>query len=1031
MHNRTMLGFAAVLMGWIVAFSAWAADPAELALFVFKQGKPVSGLLVIVDSAVSGKTDRVGAVYLEMPAGRHDIRVKDNEVELAQVDLQTESGESLEIIVTLPVEVGVQPVVDIESSRTGGSGSQARLVDADAPKGPPGQVVGQIKDVETGQGVVGARVFISGVALEAETDAEGRFSLEVLPGEYSMSVIHADYSTQTLDRLTVASNEQTQADMELSPAGIELADFVVTAPYIEGSIASVVSQQRETSEVTEVIGAEQMSRSGDSDAADALRRVSGLTLDQGKFVVIRGQPSRYTSTTWNGSPLPSPDPIRRIVPLDLFPTGVLSGVEVQKSYSADRQGEFGAGLIDLQTKSVPKSPFASFSVDTGYNTQSTGKDGFSSEGGARDFLGIDDGTRALPESVDAAISGGSSTLDDLSREERKELGADFSNNYEIREKTLAPDVGFTLSGGTNYATGIGNFGVLASFSWGRQFRIREEVDKSFALSQGQLVEQGRFLEQRADMDVDLGSLFVLGWETEKHKLSGNFFLIRKLTERNQIDEGVDANNDGLRSYLIEWNERQMLIGQLAGSHELPFLKIEWRALKAKGDRNSPDRRTYTYRQPESTGDFVFRADVGALRRHNEVDDKITGLGLDLTVPVIESKAFDFKFKVGGAYDKQDRESFISRFRFEPSDSLDQALLLSANPEDFLTPENILNDDVGFFDDSQANEDYTGRGEVKGVYVMSDIDIAKTVRLVGGLRIEESDFSVTSFQGGTGGEIEKIEGGFNETDLLPAATLTYKFLGDMQLRLGYSQTVSRPVLVELSASRFFDPQESDDYRGDPELKPAQIESFDVRWEWYPSGTESVTLGGFAKRYTDPIEVAFSPVSGGSSLTLLRTMTNAERAKVYGLEAGARTELGRLGDWLDKLYVQINATFLTSDVTLAEGGNNTSTSRPLAGQAENVYNGQLGYDGERHDLTLSFNRVGRRLETAGATGLPDTFQQPESYLNFAYGWRFSKRGQFKFKAGNILNPETKYVQGGELDRTSKRGVTLGAALKWEFL
>lgn len=1011
---------------WLAAIPGLAAEPAELALYVFKAGKPVSDAQISVDARVSGSTNRNGAIYLDLPEGRHDLAVGDGQDRWVELDLQTVPGENLQIIVELPVNGG-SPTVDIESSQQGQTRRQA--VDESQPQeqGPQGEVVGQVTDVETGEAVAGARIFISGVSLETETDENGRFNLEVPPGEYAMSVIHSDYSTQTMERLVVKPKEPTEADMELSPAGIELADFVVTAPYIEGSIASVVSQQRETSEVTEVIGAEQMSRSGDSDAADALQRVSGLTLDQGKYVVIRGQPSRYTSTVWNGSPLPSPDPIRRIVPLDLFPTGVLSGVQVQKSYSADRQGSFGAGMINLQTKSIPEKGFFNVDVGVGYNSQTTGKDGKSSEGGSLDFLGMDDGTRALPDAIDARISGGQASLNDVSNEERSALGATFSNNYHIANKTVPPNAKFGFAGGSSFATRWGEFGILTSFSWDRKFHNREETDTTFALSEGELLPQGEMVEDRTDMNVDLGGLFVLGWEVENHELSGNFFIIRNLTERNQITEGVDADNNVVKDHLIEWNERQMIIGQLVGHHDFSFMQFDWRALKAKGDRSSPDRRTYSYLQSDGIGDFVFRSDTGANRRFNEVDDKITGLGADFTLPLIDKDKLAWKMKIGGAYDKQDRESFISRFRFEPDDSLEQELLLQPNPESFLTPDKVLSGEIDFFDDSQANEDYEGTAEVVGGYAMTDVEFFSSLRLVGGVRVEQSDFTVFTFQGGA--DEGEIEGGFEETDLLPAFTATYKFLEDMQVRFGYSQTVSRPVLVELSASRYFDPQQSDDYRGNPDLKPAQIESFDVRWEWYPSATESLTFGGFAKYYTDPIEIVLDPQGGGSSV--LRTLTNANEATVFGIEGGGRVELGRFAEMLDKFYLQANATFLTSEVELSEGGINTSASRPLAGQAENVYNGQLGYDGEDHDITLTFNRVGRRLETAGANQLPDIFREPESYLNLTYGWQFVEKGELKFKASNLLNPEIKFSQGGKTDRIYQRGVTLSTSIKWSFM
>ena len=303
---------------------------------------------------------------------------------------------------------------------------------------PPGALVGTILSADDREPITNARVFFTGTDVEVQTDEDGAFAAELPAGVYSLSVVHPNYSTQTLDNIRVISEREVTANIELTPAGIQLQDYVVTAPYVEGSVADTIEAQRETSSVIEVLGAEQMQAAGDSDAAEALQRVSGLTVEQGKFVLVRGQPFRYTYTMWNGSALPSPEPLVRVVPLDLFPTGVLSGIEVQKSYSADVPAAFGAGLINLQTRGVPERPFLNLSMSTGFNSVSTFTDGLDYDGGRRDYLGFDDGTRALPQGVvDVNEEMGDLTeLQQLEPDRYNELGRSFSNNYLTNRRNL-------------------------------------------------------------------------------------------------------------------------------------------------------------------------------------------------------------------------------------------------------------------------------------------------------------------------------------------------------------------------------------------------------------------------------------------------------------------------------------------------------------------------------------------------------------------------------------------------------------------
>ncbi|MBA1147238.1 TonB-dependent receptor [Ectothiorhodospiraceae bacterium WFHF3C12] len=998
-----------------------AERPGEISLYVFDGGRPVEGLIVRVGGE-SAVTDETGGVFLRVPAGRRELVVTHEGGErVLDLDLLTAEGENVQVLVTLR-GAGEQPDVDIESSNPQAAGA------VEAAGGPrkaaenaaAGLLRGTVRSAEQDEPVANARVFFAGVNAQARTNAQGQFQVELPPGNYSLSVIHEDFATQTVDNVRVIPEKEVTTAIELTPAGVQLQEYVVTAPYIEGSVASDISAEREASGVSEILGAEQMSRAGDSDAADALKRVTGLTIEDGKYVVIRGQPSRYTYTLWNGSPLPSPDPIKRIVPLDLFPTGVLSQIRVEKSYDPSLPGAFGGGLIGLETTGVPEEGFAEFSFGIGGNTQTTGQEGLDYEGGSQDFLGFDDGTRELPGGLTGADSQG----------DVEEAAKGFENNWEVSESTMGPDTSLGVSGGKTFDALGGEVGVLGALDWSRSYDYRETIKRDYALrGDGSLALRDDQVERRTDMNVDLGGLLVGAVNWEDHSLRSNTFAIRKSYKRSQITEGVRAVSQDRyqRAYLLEWNERELLAQQLIGEHDFDWVNLGWRGMYAQSSRNSPDRREYTYVR-RSDGVFYFPGQSSASRNYSESDDDIYSFDTDLTFPLLDTDTWKWNVATGVSYYDQERESQTRRYSFRPTDDAD----LTAPPEDLLDPDDI-GDTLEVSDQTQTNDEYSGEATVSGSYLKTDLDWSDTVRVMVGARRETADFSVATFQAGGSQGGQRVEAGFKQSDVLPAASITWKFLDGMQVRASTGRTISRPVLNELSPARYYDPDTGEEYLGNPDLEPAKIEAYDLRWEWYPTSREAFSLGFFTKDYTDPIEVSFVGVGGSAYLLQVQ---NAAGATVSGVETSMRTDFGRLvaltgldSEWAQSIYLQANLAFIDSEVELARQDLATNQSRPLQGQADSLLNLQIGYEGERHDATLLLNRVGERLAVAGTEGRPDVYEQPVAQLDLNYTYKFSDGLKFKFSAGNLLDPTYEQLQGGRVYRSYTKGRDFGLSVSWK--
>jgi outer membrane receptor protein involved in Fe transport len=1020
------------------------AKTATLDLYVFEDGAPVSGLPVEVGGARIGATDATGGLSATIPSGRQQLVVLRDGQRVVDLDLLTDVSEIVQIIASL--RDGEEADLDIESSGSTAplaserEGQQASGAAEEEEAQPPGALVGTITSSEEAQPVTNARVFFSGTTVEARTGEDGRYAVELPADSYSISVVHPDYATQTLDDIRVIPGKEVTANIELTPAGVRLQDYVVTAPYVEGSIASTLEAQRETSSVIDVLGAEQMAATGDSDAAEALQRVSGLTIESGKFVLVRGQPSRYTLTLWNGSPLPSPEPLVRTIPLDLFPTGVLSGIEVQKSYTADRLASFGSGLVDLQTRGIPDEGFVALTVSGGYNSESTFTEGLTYRGGSLDAFGYDDGTRALPDPVQASVDAGNAELPG-STQEVQSIGRSFSNNFEQFDSTLPPDFGLTLAAGNSIDIfGDGKLGAVGSAKWGTSWREQIRIQRSYEDFEGEPQLRDDFLENRTDFNADIGTLATVKAAWDKHEVASNTFYAHQTQQRTEFTDGrTERSQRGqVNSFLLSWIQRELIAQQLTGFNDFDFFRLEYRGMFASAGRYAPDRREYEYfdADPRDGRFFVF-GNSGMTRQFDTVDDRVWSFGVDGTLRILDSDDtwLGLEAKVGSAGFWQDRDTIRRVYRWRPVDEagVDRS---QTRPEVLYDP--IFSGDTLLFQDfsTRRQDDSIGHLYVLSGYGLVDTRLGDFIRLVGGVRYETADQEVTTFEE-TPDDNRAVTGGFLQEQFFPSASATWFATDDMQVRAAYGRTTAYPNLNELSSAPFVEPDSGELFFGNPDLEPATIDGVDVRWEWYPSSTESLTFGGFWKQYTDPIERTFIARSGS---TPVGSFQNAESATILGLEVSGRFEFGNFRDWfggpaiLDNFYFLGNLALMRSEVELERQGIATSSNRTLDGQADYALNLQGGYSGEEHDVTIAYNSVGTRLHRAGIQGLGDVFLQPIDTLDIVWTWRVwdgdVTNGALRLAGSNLLNPTFLWLQDGEVWREYKKGVDVSLSFKLTF-
>ncbi|MGM0577448.1 MAG: TonB-dependent receptor domain-containing protein [Myxococcota bacterium] len=1040
---RALAGVLLALL--IVAPFAGAAPPdAHIRGLVFAAGTdaPVQGVRVAVPGGPSAKTDADGAFRLVLPAGEVVLVIGGAGFPKVRTPpVRAVAGHVTEVLATVRRD-GEPPEVSVEAAGPVAAGPETAVPD-DRPRH---EVSGVVERLDGAGPVEGARVYVRGNPAEATTDARGRFLLRLPEGSWDLTIIHPQFTSRSLNGLQVpVSPEGAEESLRvaLPPASVQLDEFVVSAPRIEGGTVALLEERRESRAVSDIIGAEQMSRSGDSDAAGALTRVTGVTLVDGKYVYVRGMGDRYSTTLLDGAHLPSPDPTRRVVPLDMFPTDMLESIVVQKSWSPDRPGEFGGGVVSLRTRAFPSEPTASVSLSAGVLTGTTFSEGLAGTDGPTDWLGFDGGHRALSDEVAEAsreaplletdrFGNGGYTAEQLER-----FGESLDHDARIEQETLRPDLGLAATGGTSWEIGPGRGGFLAALTYDNEWTHRDGLVRYYNVgSDGGLEIRSNYDPYvRTTNHVGLNGILSMGWETEEdHALRATTVVNRSTDDIARRYEGYNRDVDGtIRISRLRWVERMLVSQQLHGEHTLaaggPVLGWRYAWSLATGDE--PNRRDWRYDYEEGV-DAWFLSDrpEGNRRVFSEAEDRVHDAGLDVTIPVELPGAWDLEVKTGAAAAIKRRDVDTRRFTFQDKGPLardDDVLRLPIHQ--VLTPEYIGPDGFQLAETTLGTDRYRGRHDVFAGFGMATVQVPGDVEVAGGVRLEHSIQRIETYDPFAVNP-EAVEGGPTTTDVLPSVSARWSFREDMQLRAAVGRTLNRPNLRELSPAVFNSDTGGYMRRGNPDLQPGRLTHVDARWEWYPDRGESVSVGAFFKHLDRPIEDVI--VQGAQ---FVATWQNADRARNLGVEVEARKGLGFLSPTLRDLYVAGNAAWIWSRVEIGADGSKsvqTNQERPLQGQSPFVFNLQVGWDdadrGSR--VALLYNVFGRRIARVGTAGAPDTYEEPVHRLDLVLSQDLGAGVSLGFKAKNLVDPPVEQTQGGRLRSSFRKGRELSLGVSKRF-
>ncbi|MFT4933711.1 MAG: hypothetical protein ACI9LT_000381 [Pseudoalteromonas distincta] len=802
--------------------------------------------------------------------------------------------------------------------------------------------------------------------------------------------------------------------------GPEVQELVVRGRYIP-------EVMRETAEVASIVTAEDLVRQGDGTAAEALTRLTGLSVVSGRFVYVRGLGERYSSALLNGSPLPSPEPLQRVVPLDLFPSGILSSVNVQKSYSVNYPGEFGGGVIDLRTVGVPDEPFVSMSFSLSGNDETSLKQGLTYYGGDYDLTGFDDGTRDLPGLIRQGIATGQRIdQSNFDAETLVQMGRSFQNaNVRLLQSTndipINGSVG--LSAGARWNQDWGSLGVVAVGGYDRGWSTQRAIQQAGVVSLGGLSVTEDLRSNTTEMDVEWHGLASVALDLDAHKFQWTNFYVRNVTKEARSVEGESsAASNYIRDDYTAWYERELFNTQLTGAHEFGDLEIDWRGSYANTTREAPYETQIRYRRladnrfyhnPQSDANFL---------RFSDLEDTTYGAGVDVRYRWDNPLIVDLTVSAGYAYYENERDSVSRAFRF----TMDQtpSLAFQLQRVDYLYSNFNIRSDGLFLREVTGSEGaaaYQASLTTNAFYVQGEGEILPAVRASLGLRYEDGEQSVQALDLFSANDPAAVE--LKNDYVLPAGTVTWNFADDQQLRFGISKTIARPQFREQAPQIYLDPESDRTFIGNPYLVDSELVNIDLRYERYFDRAQFATIGAFYKDIDKPIESVVNETGSG----LQQTFLNAPRAVLYGLEAEFKKYFEpQLGvAFLDnqRWLIGANYTWTKAEVKVSDGDQVfplTGLGQPapasnfvidgsrLQGTSEHIANLQFGFESLTGDTqaTLLANYASERTVARGSAGGSDFLQEPGVQLDLTVRQKFQLWGPeftLGFEARNLLGEE----------------------------
>jgi outer membrane receptor protein involved in Fe transport len=896
-------------------------------------------------------------------------------------------------------------------------------------------IKGKVIDEKTGETLPGAVVLIKGTTIGGNTDLDGAFSINNLsPGTYSIRCQLISYNTKELSGIVVKSGEPTIISISMQSASTELGPVVIYATIDKETNSNLVNLQKNNASLSDGISSESIKRSPDKSTSDVLKRVSGASIQDNKFVIIRGLSDRYNAAMINGLPLPSTEPDRKAFAFDIFPSNMLDNMIIYKTASPDLPGDFAGGVVQINTKDIPEENFISLSAGAGYNSQSTFKEYKTYKGGKTDWLGRDDGSRALPNELPGTEEYILQLQNTTTRYEASKL---FQNDWEIDSKKSSPLAqSYQLSLGGNKKVFKNDFGVIGALTYNnnRKLQIIERADFN-----PDLTELFSYTDNVYKENILWGGMLNFAYKLgENHKLS-----FKNMYSNNSEDAVIEraGKNDDTQQYIratsMQFTSNSLLSSQLSGDHLLTKykIKVKWGVSYNNTKRVLPDlRRMYYYKNiiPNDLADTLYNAyvPVGAPSNayagkfFSRLEENLRAAYLEVGIPfnILKQKQL---LKIGGVEQFKNRSFDARVFGYVVNNiGLFDWSLLTKPQEELFDEKNIGPNGFKIAELKNPANNYNATSNLTAGYILLDNAIGKKTRIVWGARVENYHLLLNSKS--YGGALIEIDTTF--LDVLPSFNLTYSLTGKINLRLAGSKTLARPEFRELAPFSFYDFSTSSLVIGNSALVGTSITNADFRFEWYPGSGQIFSASTFYKKFKNPIEQIIDLSSGAGSRAY--TYQNALSATNYGFELEMRFKLNLLDTLFktkqfDHFTFFTNYTFIRSEIDLSNQATAVTEDekhRPMQGQSPYVVN--IGLQYLNNDLrflkisnvyvfqglgvSLLYNKIGRRIFLVGSNGYFNVYEAPRDLFDIQISLKLFKNGELKFNINDVFNQVSVFYQ-----------------------
>lgn len=944
-----------------------------------------------------------------------------------------------------------------------------------------GKITGSVINSKTGEPIIGATVMVQGTKLGAQTDLDGNYTIKRVPhGTHVLVISSVGYQRLEVTDVIVDGKDAVKLDFPLMREDVEVDKVTVTAKRVENTQAVMLKHRQASTTVSDAISAEEISRSGSGDAAEAMEKVTGVSVVGGKDLVVRGLGDRYTTTNLNGSTLPSPDPDRQSTPMDLVPSGLLANIVVEKSFTPDKPGDFAGGSVNLSTKDYPEKRTLKISTSFGRNSITTGETIKFHDPSSKDWLGYDDGKRDIPnvivdnpglqEEVPATSrfinydsTNGTMNGQPMTWEEFEELYQYMDNSSEawtpemrVRERTAPVNQSHSVAFGDNLPLFNRPLGVVATYSYSKKYSGSSGASNLYrrVADTAALTDWYTYDDSTGTEEVLWGSLLSMNYGiAQNHKLGFSFVHNQHGTSNSSYLDGPnDEFGQGfdIINHALQYTERHITSTQFTGEHLLKKdgLRLDWMFSYASTAQDQPDTRYFTIVDDGNTQSLnrsLFRA---PRRIHRELDEDNREYKVNLTLPLGERS----KFKAGAAHLNVNRYHREREFQYQNTDDFqnyegDIDQYVSDMGLDTLVRRELNNGTVKYRADyqnflvevSDARNQYFGKKDVSGFYGMLETPVYGNWFFVGGVRLEATDmYTLTDTAGNIYGE-----GVIHERDWLPSANIIWRTSDEMNFRLSYGRTVARPTLKEMTPAVFQSYGSSIFEIGSDSLKMSKISNWDLRWEWFVRPGEILAFTAFYKSIGDPI--GWTSIGRNGNVISV----NSSEATVYGIEFEARRRLDMIHRNLANFHVGTNLTFATSTVDkapqeMAEIENADLPfkvdERPLWGQSDYIINFNFGYENWEAGTAVGLfaNTFGDRLRITSAGKTPDVYEESRWQLDLVASQRIFGP-TLKFSVKNLLNEDYRLVykdyffhEDGEVMetyQTHERGVTWSLGMSFD--